>query len=318
MMKNIKNILFTAGGSPVHEVIFQQLNKKYNLYFADFNIEKISLAIPNENKIKLPLASSKNFKIKLLEICRKFKINILVPGVDEELIEILLNKKLFLPTKIFLPKMQFVQNMLDKLKMNELFVKKNIYVPKSLRADKEMKDIRFPVIVKTRYGRGSRNVFTVINEKKLGFFLKSIDGDLKDWMIQEKEEGQEYTVQIFSNSTSSLQCILPIKVNEKRGSTIDAQTVNDNLIYNYCLNIHKEFEPNSCYNVQLIKRNDGIISCFEVNPRISTTFCMGIYAGFDPFENYFKREINTYDQQTLVPSLRLIRHWKTSISKEFL
>ena len=314
MMGNVKNILFTAGGSPVHEVLFQQLNKKYNLYFADFDIEKISQNIPKQHKIKIPLASNKKFKIKLLSICRKLNIDILVPGVDEELIQILLNKDLFLPTKIFLPKIEFVQNMLDKLKMNELFYQKNIYVPKSVRADQEVNNIKFPVIVKTRYGRGSRNVFTIKNKKKLDFFLKSIDGDLKDWLVQEKEVGEEYTVQVFSNSVSSLQCIFPIKVNEKRGSTIAAETVNDKLIIEYCLNIHKEFQPGSCYNVQLIKKKDGVISCFEVNPRISTTFCMGVYAGFDPFENYFK-EGGKYNKKTPIPVLRLMRHWTTSIYK---
>jgi len=316
-MRNNKNILFTAGGSPVHEVLYQQLNNKYNLYFADFDTKKISISIPNEKKINIPLASDENFKSQLLEICKKFEINILVPGVDEELVEIISNAEFFLPTKIFLPKLRFVENMLDKLKMNKLFVQKNINVPKSIRADEDTKNLKFPVIVKTRYGRGSRNVFTINNKYKLDSFLKSIDGNLKKWMVQEKELGQEYTVQMFSNSVSSLQCILPIKVKEKRGSTIDAQIVNDHLIFDYCINIHKKFKPTGCYNVQLIKTNGGIISCFEVNPRISTTFCMGIYAGFDPFQGSYK-EINILSDQKKLPNLKLIRHWTTSIYKEIL
>ena len=42
-----------------------------------------------------------------------------------------------------------------------------------------------------------------------------------------------------------------------------------------------------CYNVQLIKCADGSIKCFEINPRTSTTLCVIIRAGAEPFGAFF-------------------------------
>ena len=76
----------------------------------------------------------------------------------------------------------------------------------------------------------------------------------------------------------------------------------------YCEDIHRYLEPGGCYNVQLIKTADGRVLCFEVNPRISTTFCMVIRAGFDPFK-FFCKGMSAENRLGRVPDIRLVRHW---------
>ena len=75
---------------------------------------------------------------------------------------------------------------------------------------------------------------------------------------------------------------------------------------------HNKFRTACIYNIQCILTKDDVILPFEVNPRISTTFCMSIAAGFDPFELYSRK--NT-EEDLFVPSneVCLYRNWKNNI-----
>ena len=116
-----QKILFTGGGGSGNEAIWRILSEKYDLYFADALIENIDSIIPVKNSLKIPMASDKNFISELKNICKKYEIDILVPGVDEELLIILKNQDAFSNTKIFLPSLDFVQLMLDKEEMNKVY-----------------------------------------------------------------------------------------------------------------------------------------------------------------------------------------------------
>jgi carbamoyl-phosphate synthase large subunit len=307
-----KKILFTAGGSPGQEAIFQQLSGQYDLYFADKNIRNICSSIPISRKISIPVAEAKDFFSEILKFCLNYNIDLLVPGVDEELLIILENQDSFSNTKVFLPSIDFVELMLDKEKMNKVFDLNGLSVPKSTSLEKVNSEICFPVIMKPTNGRGSRNVFTVDNLKKLRNMLCAFEDDGFRWLIQEKEVGDEYTVQVLSTPSSDLLGILPIKVFEKRGSTIFAKMHHDEKIIEYCREIHRVFKPGGCYNVQLIKTAEGKLSCFEINPRISTTFCMAIEAGIDPFKYYLdveSTELKIPRELLNVPTILLNRYW---------
>ena len=90
---------------------------------------------------------------------------------------------------------------------------------------------------------------------------------------------------------------------------------HDKDIIQYCEEIHRSFKPAGSYNVQLIKKKNNSISSFEINPRISTTFSMGIFAGFDPFLSYNKANVRDYRLHT-VPDIYLKRYWNTQIFKD--
>jgi len=172
--------------------------------------------------------------------------------------------------------------------MNFMFNEKGIPAPKTILASNPIPSMQYPVIVKPRKGRGSRNVYTISSYHKLVPFIESLDGNKEDWIVQEKIKGAEYTIQVCAAPNLSLVIVAPLLVHEKRGSTIEAELVEDLEIERYCRLIHKNFNPHGCYNVQLIKSDSGIINCFEINPRISTTFCVLLEAGLDPFSLFLE------------------------------
>lgn len=314
MSENRFKILFTAGGSPGQEALFRDLWNRYDMFFADMEPQRISPSIPITKRFQIPVATSDDFVPMLAQLCKDLHIDLLVPGVDEELLKIWHAKDMFGATRLFMPRVSFVEEMTDKLKMNRIFSNIGLDVPLSVRADEAADGLEFPVLLKPRWGRGSRDIYRVTTPEKLPFLLQTFDDDLSRWLVQEDVVGKEYTVQIVAAADSSLQVILPIHAIEKRGSTIVAEMHSDSEIERYCEDIHRHLNPQGCYNVQLIKSDDGRVRCFEVNPRISTTFCMVIKAGFDPFK-FFCEGKSAQNMTGLVPNIRLVRHWTNEFVK---
>ena len=80
------NLMFTGGGGPGNEAIYRLWKDQYNLYFADADLVSIHPDIPRNVCFEIPIATSPNFFNQLLQIVKNLKIEILIPGVDEELL----------------------------------------------------------------------------------------------------------------------------------------------------------------------------------------------------------------------------------------
>ena len=297
------------------EAMFRSLNRGYEMFFADMDPERISPVIPINRKFSIPAALDPLFTSAVVDLCKKLDIDLLVPGVDEELLKIWDASEELPTTKLFMPKASFVTAMNDKLKMNRLFMRYGLDVPRAVQADETTTGLTFPVVVKPRVGRGSRDIFIIDQPHKLSPMLDALNGPIENWMVQERVDGKEYTVQVVCGADSSVLVVLPILALEKRGSTTVAEIADDPEIKEYCKLINRCFSPQGTYNVQLIKSGDGRIRCFEVNPRISTTFCMAIKAGFDPFRSFCEGK-PFFETAKKPPPIRLVRHWINEFSEE--
>ncbi len=101
-------------------------------------------------------------------------------------------------------------------------------------------------------------------------------------MAQDYVAGQEYTVFVSADRTGKLAAIVPVKVLIKRGITIRAETDATQEILDYVERFQDHFRASGVYNIQLMLSADRKIYPFEVNPRVSTTFCLAVSTGFDP------------------------------------
>ena len=67
----MKRLLFTAGGSPGQEGIYRYLEKKYELYFVDMNVSKISPVIPDSKKFQIPAVTSESYIPTIIQIVQR-------------------------------------------------------------------------------------------------------------------------------------------------------------------------------------------------------------------------------------------------------
>jgi carbamoyl-phosphate synthase large subunit len=300
-------LLFTGGGGAGNEAINRLLGNRYDLFFTDADQTNICPSIPVERTFQIPLAKEPNFVRDLHNICLKNQIDLLIPGVDEELLLISENAKIFCPTKLLLPETDFISMMLDKLHLIRFLNEMKILAPKTHLMSEYIPQLSFPFIVKPRQGRGSRGVQVINNKEQYSAYRASITGHFTQYILQEKAVGIEYTVLMAADTKGELKAVVPVKVYQKKGITILAETENNKEVIQTCQKIHSQLSPMGCYNIQLILTSKGTVYPFEINPRVSTTFCLGLASGVNPIELFFESSKSQNLQS--FKSVRLQRKW---------
>jgi carbamoyl-phosphate synthase large subunit len=310
-----KKILFTGGGGAGNEALWRLLSQKYDLYFVDADIAHIDPQIPESNKFQIPLASSESFIRAINNLCKELNIDLLVPSVDEELTLLSYNASRQKNFKIMLPQQSYVTTMLDKFSMVRALQDNNLIVPETetLSKHQDISGFSYPCIIKPRKGRGSRGVFSAKNREEVELFKDKLGDSCETHIIQQQKFGYEYTVQMIANSESQLIHVVPIKVFSKKGITIRAEIDNNDAVIKACKLVHKSIPCRGTYNIQLILTDAGEVYPFEINPRISTTFCLVVAAGIDPIDIYINgsdaKFVDDFESKKV-----LSRHWQNHFS----
>jgi carbamoyl-phosphate synthase large subunit len=308
-------LLFTGGGGAGTEALLRLLSPNYEVFFADADLGSKHFSLEDHQWHQIPFAKEPAFCRKIVDLCHQLQIDLLIPSVDEELIPIAkmsesLNFNLLLPPEYFLSRH------LDKYTSNRFLVDAGLPAPTTVIANEGR--LNFPCIVKPRNGRGSRHVVEARSEIELQAQLTLARASPEDFILQELVIGEEYTVMVAADNKGKLRAIVPVKVKCKRGITIDAETIYDDEVIKACREIHESDPVSGCYNIQLIKEANGSIKPFEINPRISTTACLGLAAGVD-FIGIFLGllDYTGFSQDTLIDfkdRLRLKRSWHNQIN----
>ena len=310
----MKKLLFTGGGGAGNEAISRLLSDRYEIHFADADVHAIDPVIPADRRHAIPFASDPGFADRLCELAEKLEVDLLVPGVDEELP---LVADLVDAGRIsaLLPPAAFVRRNLDKFTSMQ-FLEKLGLAPRTVLAE-EAEAIGFPCIVKPRQGRGSRGVSVIRSAEKLAAYLTLSEGAEGSCIAQELGQGEEFTVMMAADSEGALRAIVPVAVGIKRGITLRAKTCRDDVVEEACSKVHAADPVPGSYNVQLIRQEDGRVLVFEINPRVSTTLCLGVAAGVNPIELFLQEP--TGAGPTLRPfteNLQLHRFWVNRLTTD--
>ena len=290
------------------------LEQRYTLYFGDADLQAIDPVIPADRRILLPWASDPKFIEKIGGLCRDLKIDLLIPGVDEELLVLVRSAEALAPTRLLLPKADYVELMLDKLHMARALSAKKIQVPFTKTLADDFVGFSFPCISKPRCGRGSRDVRELSSISE-AISLKTALGPFAGQMlIQEKIKGIEYTVQMIADAHGWLCTVVPVRVEIKRGITLRAETEAEPRVISACREIHQAVPTGGCYNIQLILTPGGGVFPFEINPRVSTTLCLVVASGIDPIAIFLEKN-HPKELRQFNSGLKLSRHWKNIIKK---
>lgn len=306
-------LLFTGGGGAGNEAIYRLLADRYECHFADADLSAIDDAIPPNNRHVIPLAQDAKFAETVTSLCSALGVDLLIPGVDEELPIMTTISQAMPAMKILAPDSVFIAQMSDKLSMIRAFDAAGLTAPWTFQAN-DRASARFPAIAKPRNGRGSRGVRVVASEAELDAYLLLEGLDAEDIILQELGYGTEYTVQMIADSHGMLRAVVPVEVEIKRGITLRAKTVENSVVDAACRAIHAAYPTGGCYNIQLILTDDGKVLPFEINPRISTTFCLTVAAGVDPIAIAMDLTPDVGETVAFQAGVRLIRHWRNSLS----
>jgi len=305
-------VLLTGAGGPSTQALWSMWEGKHQMFFADAEIERIFPKIPKSRKILLPLANDKNFFESIIELTKKYKFDILISQVDEELLVLANNRDLFTETILIIPQATFVETFLDKLKSGKEMRAREIKEPftRKLQNDSEFEGM--PIIFKPRFGRGSRDIFFAESKDEFNSAKSYLLTKETEFVFQDKISGTEYSVQMIANALGDLKAIVPLLIKEKRGSTTNGVTNNDKTVIKACQLFHDNFKASGTYNIQIML-SDNQPYIFEVNPRVSTTMCVSLYGGFDPIDIYTQQLTET-TVSYIKNGIKIERHWENTFS----
>ncbi|MBN1548066.1 MAG: ATP-grasp domain-containing protein [Syntrophaceae bacterium] len=259
----------------------------YDVHFGDADSDAKPFSLAAEQWHRIPLATAPDFVSGVVSLCKHLDVDLVIPTVDEELLPFARGIR-SQGLDVLLPPEDFVEIHLNKLTSNRFLRGKGLPVPKTEPCDGKQR-VDFPCIVKPLSGRGSRNVALVNSEQELQAHILLTKMLAQDFIVQERVAGQEYTVMMTADRTGRLRAVVPVFVERKRGITLRAYTDRDEQVIAACSAIHAAFPVPGCYNIQLIKTATGKVMPFEINPRISTTTCLGLAAGVNFIDIYLRR-----------------------------
>ncbi len=261
-----KNLLLTCAGGSGPIYIAKKLSKNFNIFLVDGADSSVAqhLGFPYA---KIPFGNSPDYVTSLKNLVKKYGIEWIVPGADEELEKVAAFTTANESVNAVVPNIEFIKTCLNKKLLMDVLNDKDL---SDLQYYKSVSKIKYPVIVKPIFGRGSRGVHVVENPSQLKGYLKLYNKKFKDVLVQRKVEGEEYTVSVIVNNLNKMIGIVPKRVILKRGITRIAVSERNNVINKVCEEITRKMNPCGPFNVQLILEK-GKAKIFEINPRLSTT-----------------------------------------------
>jgi carbamoyl-phosphate synthase large subunit len=267
--KDKVKILITSAGSTngvnVIKVLKEQKELKLFLIACDMNPLAAGFYMADKYFVA-PKANSPNFIPTILKICKKERVQIIIPTFSYELPFFAKNKAIIEKEGIKMAISDYETFLIteDKLKTYEYFEKWKIPFPKVYSESEILeKKVKFPVIIRPISASGSKDVVKVNNWEELYFFKKYI----KNSFVQEFVEGEEYTIDGINDLQGEMIAASPrIRLEIKGGLAVKSITVNSPEMVKFTKKIVEGFKIKGPFNVQCIKKGKEI-KFTEVNSR---------------------------------------------------
>lgn len=274
-------ILVSAVGGDIGAAVVRSLIEVTGTIIGCDMYRHISIREPLNKFILVPSAEDfLNYKNSLKDIIKQEKVDFFIPVSEPEIKAVnafreeLENQGI----KLALNNSLIIDTFLDKYETVRYLKGLNIRVPRTVLLEEYTGDFGFPLIVKSRFGSGSKTIRNVVDEIDLDYLKKKSNNQ---FIAQEYigHSDQEYTTGIFSDGISVSSITFKRKLGFG-GLSVVAKLVNESFLKNLSVTIAKATGLKGSINLQT-RRVDDIFIPFEVNPRISSTLLFRKKFGFN-------------------------------------
>lgn len=308
MSKNNKiTVLVTAvGGRSVGYQIFESLIKYKNNYrIITTGADPFSPGLYEADcGYLVPKADSSVYIKKIIEISKKEKVRVILPGSLPEISVIAKNEEILLREGIIpiTNPYSLIAGTEDKLDVYHLLKKHNLLTPdtRELSSVKDAGGLKYPLLVKPRGGSsGSRNVHILKDKEELSDIFKKLGAENIKLLAQEYvgDEDEEYTVGVVTGMDGRIIDTLVMKrrlIGLSRGEEREIEGkeyvlstgysqgffVDQPDVKEYCEKAALTLGAKGPFNIQCRRGKKGVY-IFEVHPRFSGSASMRAEMGFN-------------------------------------
>lgn len=226
------NILITSAGRQgfLVNAFKEALGNKGKIFASDID-ENASALLEADKKFISPKFTDTKYIDWLVEVCNSNDIKLLITLNVDDLIVLEKSRSVFSGIGVFLVGgvLSNIEKTYDKFNLSKLGDEIGLKIPKTcLINDFEFSNLKFPVLAKPRFGKGSRGHQILYNREELNSFVNKYNNDSpsNEYILQEFIKGQEFGIDIINNFNSSYEGVLVReKILMKNGETYEAITV---------------------------------------------------------------------------------------------
>ncbi len=246
---------------------------------------------------KVPLVNDKDYISSIQKIAQKENVKLVIPTIDQELLLWSEVKESFeeIGISVSISPKDTIKICGDKLNTYDFFVKNGLPFPESFDSTDLPDNLKFPLFIKPRMGRGSVDSIQINDWEDLNFHIKKIS----DPIISEFLEGDEFTTDaLFSKDGKLLRCVHRYRLVVRAGVSDRGKTFKNVELTEYIVKIGNLLKLEGAINIQG-KIKDKTIKFFEINPRYSGGIQLTIASGV----NFAKILIDELKGKNHIPDL---------------
>ena len=228
----------------------------------------------------VPKVKDPSYVDKLLDICDRYQIDLLVPTIDTELHLLSIHREQFRERGVTLLISAPATNEIcySKKKTSAFFDKIGVKTPKVYELN-EITEQNFPLILKPDTGSSSVGLYYIKNRIELNFFVNYVENAI----LQELVSGEEYTIDVLLDFNGNVISIVPrIRLETRAGEVSKGITVKNPAIVAAVKHVVESL-PGAigCITVQCFLTAAGEIIFIEINPRFGGGYPLSYRAGAD-------------------------------------
>lgn len=298
------NILLTSVGRRSYLVeYFKKALRGRGLVHVANSSAKSPAFLVADRSVVTPLIYDETYIQFLLDYCKMNSIKAIIPLFDVDLPVLANHKAEFekIGTTLIVSKPSSVEICNDKWKTFCFLSQKHILTPRTFLSLSEAElavkqgEIRFPLMVKPRWGMGSIAVYEAENVNELRVFYEKVKRNIlqtylkyesmenfdESVLIQEKLEGQEYGLDVINDLNGNhVNTVVKMKYAMRSGETDCAVTVQDTDMKCLGRRLSDSLQHIGNLDVDVFK-NSGGIYVLEMNARFGGGYPFSHMAGVD-------------------------------------
>jgi carbamoyl-phosphate synthase large subunit len=258
----------------------------------------------------VPPAASRDFIECMLDVARRKRVDWVIPALDEELVPLAAAREQFRSAgvELLLSGLETVRICTDKLATYRYFRDHQIPTPETHPLSEATNLRNLPIIIKPRYGRGSRDVRLVSDfaDIRLG---STNDPDM---VAQEYIQGAEYTTDIVATCChdAALLCTRR-RIATDSGICSKAMVEHHDEIEKWVRQLTRQLKLFGPANIQCFVTPENKVVFTEINARIAGSFMLSVAAGAPMIEGLvaLMRGETVPQQPLLSHDLVMLRYW---------
>jgi carbamoyl-phosphate synthase large subunit len=274
------NVLITGCALPAAISFFKSLDPdKFTFFMLDRDPYASGLyLVPSARRIVLKPTEEKSYTNCLLEACKAHAINLLVPTLDEELMDISKRVDEFekIGCKVLIAKHETIELCEDKyqlLKKVEHLFPSHDYI--SYDQNVNVHELPLPMAMKPRKASDGREVICIESKTQLQTYKR--DGS---YYLQSYLPGQEYSVDVYRNRSGEiLACVPRARLKIEQGVVITGESRNHQKLIELTSQIAHAIDLFGVANIQFKENGQGDAILMEINVRFPASMTLTVQSG---------------------------------------